>query len=168
MLSFIRLLTKLEEIIAVSAYFLMTAMIAGEIFARGFFNTTIFGSEKIAILSSVVAGFVGFALVSQAGSHLRMSAFDGMIPERFRGFHERLADLISVALLCFLAWVAFEFLAESIEFNEKVAVLYIPRWPFQAVISYALLSSALRHLAFFLYPEERPGKQVKPVDMEND
>ena len=166
MIALTRALKRLEEVVAVSAYFLMTAMIAGEIFAREFLGTTIFGSEKVAILSSVVAGFVGFALVTQAGTHLRMSAFDGLVPDRYKEIHHRVGDLISVGLLCMLAWIAFEFVVESIEFSEQVAVLYIPRWPFQSVIAYAFFVSALRHLTFFLHPDARPETNVVPIETE--
>lgn len=150
------LLGRFERLIAGLAYIVMTAMIAGEITVREFFGSTLLGSEKIAILSSVIAGFIGFALVTQSGRHLRVSAFDGLIPEPWRKARRRLSDLISAALLLGLTWIAFEFLRDSITFREKVEVLYIPRWPFQSVIAYAFLSSALKHLAFFLEPKTRP------------
>lgn len=153
----VTLLGRFERLVAGLAYIVMTAMIAGEIAVRELFGSTLLGSEKIAILSSVIAGFIGFTLVTQSGRHLRVSAFDGLIPLRWREAHRRIADLVSAILLLGLTWIAFEFLRDSITFREKVEVLYIPRWPFQSVIVYAFLSSSLKHLAFFLEPTSRPA-----------
>jgi len=162
-----RWLGRAEELVANLAYLLMTLMILGEIVAREFFSATLLGSTKIAILSSAVAGFVGFALVTRGARHLRMSAFDGIIPQGWRAAHARAADLISTLIYLGLAYFAALYVGESIAFQDRVEVLLIPRWPFQCVMVYAFLSSALWHLTYFLYPSEKPLAEIAASSEEN-
>lgn len=160
------ILKRIEELVAGLAYVLMTAMVGGEVVAREVFQTTIFGSEKIAILASVVAGFVGFALVTHANRHLRISAFDTLVPARLQPIQKRFAELVSALLMAMLAWLAFGYVLDAMAYSEQVEVLYIPRWPFQMVIAYAFASSALQHLAFFIHPEDVPPDEMAALQNE--
>jgi len=161
-----RWLGRAEELVANLSYLLMTLMILSEIAAREFFSTTLLGSTKIAILCSAIAGFIGFALVTRAARHLRMSALDGLIPERWRAFHSRAADLLSALIYVALGYIAYLYVAESIAFQDQVEVLMIPRWPFQIVMVYAFASSALWHLTYFFYPDEKPRPEIDTLPEE--
>ena len=155
MLIFMRGLARLEDGVAVIAYILTAVLLASEIVAREVFGTTLLGSGIYAILSSATAGFLGFALATRASSHLRISAFDGFVPERWRASHARFADLLAACIFLGFAFFAGQYVAESFEFNDRVAVIMIPRWPFQMVMVYAFVSSALWHFTFFMHPDER-------------
>ncbi|WP_372572319.1 TRAP transporter small permease [Ruegeria jejuensis] len=158
-----RLICKIENTLAVSAYTLMTLMILGEIIAREIFGASIFGSTKIAILAAAVAGFFGYAMVTQAGTHLRMSALDNVGPQALRNLIDRHSDLLSCILYLAISLIAVQYVLQSMEFEDKVAVLRIPRWPFQSALVFAFGLSAFKHLVFYIHPESRPVREINPV-----
>ena len=49
------------------------------------------------------------------------------------------------------------YIADTFINEDRAAVLYWPLWPFQIVIGYAFVSSAIRHLAFALWPGLKPA-----------
>lgn len=149
----LKIMLAAEEIVAVLAYATMFILILAEIVSRHVWGGSLAGSQTMATLASVVAGFVGFSLVTQSGRHLRASFLDGIAPKRFQGAVERLGYLVSVIVLSGLGYLAFSFVQQSIEYNERVEVLYWPLWPFQAAIFYGFAASAFKSLLFFIDPD---------------
>lgn len=154
----LKVMLAVEEIVAVIAYAAMFLLIFAEIVSRQLWGGSLTGSEIVATLASVVAGFVGFSLVTHSGSHLRATFLDGIAPERFQGTVGRLGHLVSLIVLSGLAYLAFMFIQESVQYGEQVEILYWPLWPFQAVIFYGLAASALKSLLFFIDPDCAPQR----------
>lgn len=156
----LNLLQGIEALIGGGAYFLAFAMVFAEIIAREVFGSTIGGTQEAAILGAVIAGFMGFALVSGAGAHLRVNLLDGLAPKKNEETFLRFTDLVAVILLTGIAIAAGTFVQGTYEYADRVRTLLIPLWPFQLVLIYAFGASALKHLIYFINPELRP---IPPV-----
>jgi TRAP-type C4-dicarboxylate transport system permease small subunit len=152
-------LRLLESGITAIAYVVVAALLVGDVVAREVLGQSIWGAQKMAVLATVFAGFCGFAMVTHANAHLRIGLADAIVPKRFAAVHERAGDLLSAALLTGFAVIAAMFVRDAFNAGEQVEVLYIPTWPFQLVFVYAFASSALRHLAFALYPALKPAPE---------
>ena len=149
-MTLLKILQRLEELVAVLAYTVMFSMIFAEIVLREAFQTTLFGSEEIAIICSVLAGFIGYSLVTSAGTHLRANFLDGLVPAAHEARVMRFADLISFVILAALAILAVSYVVGSYQYGDRIPVLSWKLWPFQTVMVYALGISAIKHLVFYL------------------
>ena len=157
----LKYLTSFEAVISVVAYLGAFLMVFAEVVAREVFGSALTGTKEAAILGSVVAGYMGFALVTSAGAHLRINALDGLVTERNERDFWRVSDLVSVFILLGIAFAAVTFIQGTYSYNDKVNTLLIPLWPFQLVVIYAFGATALKHLIFFCDPDSRPA----PVEL---
>lgn len=147
--------------VAVIAYLVVAALLLGEIAARELFSTSIWGSQKMAVFAAIVAAFVGLSLATAANSHLRPQFADAWWPKDWYAAMGRLGDTLSCLIYIGLGVIALLYVSDTIEYGDRAAVLYWPLWPFQLIIPYAFFSSALRHLAFAIWPEMKPQAQIE-------
>ena len=149
----LRLADLVESIAASAAYLLVAALMIGDVLGREILGTGIFGAQKMAVYAAVVAGFLGLALATSANAQLRPTFLDHVL--KGPAF-DRLGDAVACAFYLFLTWVAVQFILQSMEFEDRAAVLYWLLWPIQIVIPYALASTALRHGLFAGWPALKP------------
>ncbi|MCP5264849.1 MAG: TRAP transporter small permease [Burkholderiaceae bacterium] len=153
-------LRRVEQFVAVAAYVTVAALLLADVGAREFFASSILGAQKFAVLCTVVASFVGFALVTHDNAHLRVEIADALVPPALRGLHSRLGDVISFVLLATLTGITLRFVSETYAIKDQVAVLYIPMWPWQSVLAWGFGSSALRHAVYAIHPALKPVRDV--------
>jgi len=156
MLEFLRLVLKVEQIVAALAYAGVAGLLLGEVVARELFFDTIWGSQKVAVFAAIIAGFLGLTLATAANSHLRPQFTDHWWPEQLRPKVSRFGDALAALLFAALAYVSVLYVIESYQNHDRAAVLYVSLWPIQLIIPYAFFSSALRHVAFAIWPDSRP------------
>ena len=152
----LRLLTLVESIAAAIAYALVASLLIGDVVGRELLGKGIFGAQKMAVYCAIVAAFLGLALATSANMQLRPSFLDHL----FKGpMVDRIGDGFSSIFYIFLAVVAVLFIQQSMEFQDRAAVLYWLLWPIQLIIPYALLSTGLRHGAFAVWPDLKPAER---------
>ncbi len=161
MKAFLALLLRAEAIAAVIAYLVVAALLLGEILAREVFSTSIWGSQKMAVFAAIVAAFLGLALATAANAHLRPQFADYWWPATLHARMARIGDLLSCLIYLGLTVIAGMYISDTFINEDRAAVLYWPLWPIQLVIPYAFLSSALRHLAFAIWPDMKPQASVE-------
>ncbi|MCB1407984.1 MAG: TRAP transporter small permease subunit [Rhodobacteraceae bacterium] len=157
-----RLLTVLETVegyAATLAYAGVAALLIGDVIAREVFASPILGSQSLAVLAAIVAGFLGLSLATSSGSHLRPEFLDRALPPRFDPFVSRASDLIAAVFYVAIAVFALRFVDQSRVAGDRAAVLYFQLWPIQLVIPYAFISSALRHMTYALYPDLKHARK---------
>ncbi len=149
-------LNRFESAAATLAYLAVAALLIGDIVGRELLGSPIHGAQKIAVYAAIVAGFLGLSLATADNMHLRPSFLDGLMPGRLVETVKRLSD--AFACLFFLTMAVFGalFVAESMKYSDRAAVLYWLLWPIQIVIPYALTTTAIRHGIFALWPAMRP------------
>lgn len=151
--SFLRAINLIEGAVASIAYTIVAALLIGDVLGREFLGTGIFGAQKMAVFAAIVAGFLGLALATAANAQLRPTFLDHLLKGPMV---DRVGDGVSAVFYLFLAYVAAVFIAQSMEFKDRAAVLYWLLWPIQLIIPYALTSTALRHAIFALWPDLKP------------
>lgn len=149
----LRLLTLVESIAAALAYAGVAAILIGDVVGREIFGTSVFGAQKMAVYGAVVAAFLGLSLATAANTHLRPAFLDHVL----RGpVVDRCGDALSAVFYLVVAYFAVGFVMQSMEFEDRAAVLYWLLWPIQIIIPYALITTALRHGAFAIWPALKP------------
>jgi hypothetical protein len=118
--------------------------------------TGVFGAQRMSILALVVGAYAGIGIATATGAHLRPRLADGWIPKDWGPAMDRLADVITGVFLVGSAWVAFLFVRQSFEIDERTMVLDWLVWPYQAAIPLGFLSAAGRYFVFAAYPALRP------------
>lgn len=154
--SILSALQRIEETVAVLAYVIVAALLIGDVLGREIFGVSILGAQKLAVYGAIVAGFLGLALATSAGAHLRPEIFDRAIPSRYGRLVDQLGDGFAALFFAGLGLVAVWFVVQSAEYGDKAAIFLFPLWPIQLVMPYAFFSCAVRHLAFALHPELKP------------
>jgi len=154
-------LLQAESVLAAIAYAVVVALLLGEIIARELFSTSIWGSQKMAVFAAIIAAFFGLTLATAANAHLRPQFADNWWPRHWQPTIARLGDLLSAAIFAGLGVVAAMYLKDTYANGDRAAVLYWPLWPIQLILPYAFFASGLRHLAFGLWPELKPGPETE-------
>lgn len=153
----LRWLWRLEATVCVLCFAISAGILMVDVLGRELLGQPIFGAQRIAVWTTAIAGLVGFALVTGENGHLRPRFFDGLFPHSIDVPFNRGADLISAALCIGLGWYAVDFVRSSALLGERGVAIPILVWPIQAVLPWMFFSSAVRHLAFAVWPELKPA-----------
>ena len=149
-------LYRIEAACATLAYVAVASLLLGDIICREIFGFAIWGAQKIAVFGAIIAAFIGLVLATADDSHLKQDVLARLLPSAIKQYIGRVSGLVAAILHLTLALLALQFVSQSYSYGDQAAVLYIPLWPMQLILPYAFFSSALRHLAFMLYPQLRP------------
>lgn len=140
---------------------LVAVALFGDIVGREAVGSGIFGAQRAAVYGMIVSAFLGLALATHSGRHIRIEGFDRLVPEAARGTVIRLGHVVSMAICLFLGYWSADFVAISMEQGERGMALDIPVWPIKIVLPWAFASAALRYLAYALFPAiERESKEA--------
>lgn len=152
----LRLLTLAESIAAAAAYALVASLLIGDVLGRELLGKGIFGAQKMSVYCAIVAAFLGLSLATSSNMQLRPSFLDHV----FKGpMTDRVGDAFAALFYIFLTVIAIMFIQQSMEFQDRAAVLYWLLWPIQLIIPYALLSTGLRHGVFARWPDLKPAER---------
>jgi len=157
---FLRTYLAAESAVAALAYAAVAALLLGEIAAREIFQTSIWGSQKIAVFAAIIAGFLGLSIATATNRHLRPQFADRWWPSGWQGGLERFGDGLSAVIYCVLGVVAAIYISDTFENHDRAAVLYWPLWPIQLVIPYAFFSSGFRHMMFACRRDLKPAPEA--------
>lgn len=149
-------LQRAEMIVATLAYAFVAVLLVGDVISREIFGLSVLGIQKIAVYATIVSSFLGLALASATGSHLRPEIFDRLTPARLEPLASRVSDVVAALFFIAMAVVAARFVGESAAIGDKAAIFFFPLWPIQIVMPLAFLSCATRHLAFAWQPALKP------------
>lgn len=147
---------RVESLVAAVAYALVAGLLLGEIVARELLTSSIWGSQKMAVFASIMAGFIGLTLTTGTNGHLRPQFADRWLPLAWDGNLNRLGDLLSCLIYVALAVISLGYVSETRANGDQAAVLYWTLWPLQMILPYAFLSAGIKHLIFAVRPDLKP------------
>lgn len=150
-------LKLIRSIIATAAYAVVACLLMIDVIGREIFATSFLGLQQVSVYGAIVAGFLGLTLATSDNAHLRPSFLDFLAGEKHEASVSRLGDFVSAGFFLFGAWVAWTFVAVSLDSGDKAPVLYFPLWPLQLVIPYAFVSAGVKHLLMGLRPDLKPA-----------
>ncbi len=140
---------------ATAAYAAVALLLMADVIGRELLGTSLFGAQQIAVYGAILAGFLGLSLATSDNSHLRPGFMDFVFQRHERRINQ-VADGLSAAFFLAAAFIAWTFVAISMEAGDRAPVLYFTVWPLQLVIPYAFVSTSLKHFIFALRPDLKP------------
>lgn len=152
----LRSLYVLETTVCVVCFVGVTLAILSDVIGRELVGTSIFGSQRFAVLANAIVGLLGFSIVVGTGGHLRPTGFDRLVPQAWSPAMDRVADVVSALLCIGLGYFACLFVRDTHKFGEAMMSLPFPLWPIQLALPYSFFSAALRYLVFAAFPRYRP------------
>lgn len=152
----VTILTRIEAAIAVTALFVTGLALVSDIIAREVFRQSLFGSLRVAVYGTAIAALVGFNVCTAANGHMRVTAFDGLVPERWRPLVMQMGDLVSFIICAVFVYFSVHFVWQTYSLGETDVALRIFVWPMQLALPWLFISSGMRYLAFAIFPEIRP------------
>ena len=148
---------RIERAITCGAFLVLIAVVFADVLSREITGTGLFWARQTGVYANIFVVMFGLGLASAGGSHLRPRFADSWLPKRMAPFLDRANDL-GMALFCVaFTVVAIGVVADSFTLHERSVVLGIVVWPFQAVVPLAFLLTAMRHLAYVIFPDLRPA-----------
>jgi len=127
---------------------LLTAMLAlgaSQIVLRNFLSGGLaWGDEALRIMVLWLA-LIGAVAASRDDRHISIDVASRVLPPRARGLVAAVVNLFTAGVCAVLAWYAWEFVADSREFEDQL-LGGLPAWWFQLVMPVAFLLIAYRYL----------------------
>jgi TRAP-type C4-dicarboxylate transport system permease small subunit len=147
-----------EVVVTCAALLLVATSLFADVVAREIFGFGIFGAQKFAVYNNAIAGLLGFVVVVHSGGHLRISLVDRLFPDEWQGPMTRIGDVVSGVICVVLGSYAVAYVRSSARLGETDLLFYAKLWPFQVVLPYIFLASALRYGSVALFPRLRPAE----------
>lgn len=156
---FLAALFALEKWIAIAGFAVITTVLFADVVRRELFGQGIFWAQRVAVYAATISGLLGFSLCVAQGAHLRPASLDRLLPRRFDGVANRLADIVSAGICLFLAVYGAQFVINSFQLGERGQAIDLPLWPVEVVLPYCFGSAMVRYLVYAAWPGLRPAEQ---------
>jgi TRAP-type C4-dicarboxylate transport system permease small subunit len=164
---------KVECWIAVAAFGFIAAILLLDVLGRELLGpiarlfglraaTGIFASQKLSVFALVIGAFAGIGIATATNSHLVPRVGYGWVPDHWGPQLDRIADLITAAFLCGVAYYGFQYVASSYATDLRAPVLDWRVWRIQLVMPLGFLSAAGRYVLFAVWPDLR----AKPPEFQ--
>lgn len=160
MARFMRIFFLIEAGLAGLCYAVVALAMISDVFAREFFNYSIYGVQRAAVLFVIATAYFGLGLATSQNQHLRPRFADGWAPARYQSLVTRLGDLLSAIAFATMGYFSFLMVKANHEWDETIPVILIPLWTVQWIMPYGFFSAAIRFVVFFLRPDLKPLEQV--------
>ena len=139
----------------------LLAMTVAAVIMRKVFGSPLLGVFDLSQVTMIVIVFSGMSYCAITRGHVAVELFNDLLPTRLQKLLSLAINLVSAALLGFIAWRTTLKAFEAIEDNEATMMIFIPHFPF---ILFAALGFALHAIACLLLAFERPGEDRTPPD----
>ncbi len=130
--------------------FAMMFLIMVDVVLRYVFGSPLPGAyEVVQYMMAIVVPF-GIVYCAHEKGHVSVDVLFAFLPGRFQAILECINSAIVLVLFLMIAWQSVWFIGETYESGLTSGVLYIPAYPFVAIISLGFVSLCLVLLADFL------------------
>jgi TRAP-type C4-dicarboxylate transport system permease small subunit len=149
-------LTRAESVFAVACLCISAGALVADITAREVFGFGLWGSLRVAVYTTALAALAGFAICVATGSHLRITALDGVLPKRWRPLVARVGNVVAFGICMFFAYWSYFYVRQTFQIGETDVSLKIKVWPIQSILIWMFVSGGVRYLAYSIFPELEP------------
>jgi TRAP-type C4-dicarboxylate transport system permease small subunit len=155
----IEMITRIEKGIVFVAFLAMVAALSADVIGREIFGHGVFGAIKFAVYALIYCAMAGFGIATASGSHLRPKFLDNAVPRSLTGPATRAGQFASAGILLTLAWAGWTFVSFSMLIEERDVTLDWLIWPIEIAIPIGFALSAIRHIAFGIWPDLLPEER---------
>lgn len=135
---------------------LVAVALFADVVGREAVGSGIFGAQRTAVYGMIVSAFLGLALATHSGRHIRVEGFDRLVPAAAQATVVRLGHVVSMVICLFLSYWSADFVLVSLEQGERGMALDILVWPIKIVLPWAFASAGVRYFVFALFPAVEP------------
>lgn len=124
---------------------LMMLLIAANVFLRAAFNFSILGTVDLTGLMMAIVVTSGLAYVGVIKRHITADVLVTRLPSRPKRIFYLITDFISFGLFVLVSWQSFVNMEAEYSLNMATNILFIPIYPFVALVGFgsALLTIVL-------------------------
>lgn len=140
------LVAAAEKIFLVVALSAMSLIIFFDFLFREIFSFGFVWGKELAAFMMIWVGFIGASLATKGNKHLVVGIPEKLFPKRIIHFVSFGVSLLVVVVTLFLAYLGYEYVKETYEFEETSLVLDIPLWIVQLIIPVSLFVITLRFI----------------------
>lgn len=128
-----------------SALFMIMVLTGLDVLLRYFFNQPIQGSYEITEYLMVILIAFGMPYCASKKGHVTVDIFILVFSETVRGIINCISTFVSLVLCCLITWQSALYMKKTIESGWGSPMLYIPVYPFIAVLTagFAMFSIVL-------------------------
>ncbi|WP_322867929.1 TRAP transporter small permease [Aquicoccus sp. G2-2] len=152
----LKALYRIEVTLAVIFYVVIVTLILTDVSLRELVGSSLQGAQRESVYLMIITGFLGMALASATGRHLRPQFADGLIPERHAQTAQRVGNFIMFLIFATFGVYGVSFVEQAYAYQDMARAINFPLWILQLAIPYGCFSAALRYLLFFIAPDKEP------------
>lgn len=158
---------RAECVIAVAAFGFIAVVLIVDVAARELLTPIfkalgiakaagIYAAQKMSVYALVIGSFCGVGIATATASHLLPRIGFGWVPASFGPTMNRIADLVTGAFFCGVAWYGWVYVQSSMLAGLRAQAFDFAIWPIQLAIPLGFLSAAVRYFFFAAWPGLRP------------
>lgn len=155
--SILNALGRLERLICILAFAVMTLSLLADVVARKAFQTGLVGATEVAVMAMIALSMAGIGVASDQAAHFRLSILDSLVPDTLEKLIERIAGLMTSAFFVILLILAVIMVGQSYSLGDRTEILRAPIWILQCFIILAFATNAMRYGLYAVSPELRPS-----------
>lgn len=123
---------------------------------RYLFNHPITGSVELVELLMVMVIFTSIPLMTRSRGHIVVDSFSHFFPPYIQRLQDHAADLISLTVSGFLAWVTLHKAQTTADYGDMTAMLNIPLAPFVYFMAALLALDMVYHAVNLVSGPKQP------------
>ena len=157
-------LAAAEQVVVVLLTAGITAIMMVQVVLRYFFGAPLFWAEEISVQLLVFASVFGLSLLARRGDLVSIDFLPRALPPRRRHALLALLGVVMLAVVVFVAWMAWGWISRPEVRLELSATTQLPRWYTYAVLPLGLACMAVHQAAAILRhlrdAAQAPGAQA--------
>lgn len=143
-------LAFLERWLAIALTAALTGIMMAQVILRYFFSAPLFWAEEVAVQLLVFMTLIGLSLLVRGDGLIKIDLLSRLLPPLGQKVLALLFGLLFLALLGFVAWLGWEWVARADVRLEMSATTQLPRWYNYAVLPAAVLAMVFHQFAALL------------------
>jgi C4-dicarboxylate transporter DctQ subunit len=143
-------LAAIEQVLVVLLIGGITAIMMVQVVLRYFFGAPLFWAEEVSVQLLVFASVFGLSLLTRRGELVSIDFLPRALSPRASHALMAALGLVMLAMLVFIAWLGWEWIARADVRMELSATTQTPRWYTYAVLPLGLSCMALHQVAVIL------------------
>lgn len=144
------ILNRLEEIVLLITFPLMTVITLMGTTVRYFELGTMTWSEEAARYLMIIAAFAGISLGFRENSHLGLSFFMDVMPEKLKPFFRVFRFIILILFSVLMIFLAYQLVVIQMNVSQFSAAMHISMWKVYAVLLLGFILMLVRIVQAFL------------------
>ena len=162
MKSILKVLDRIEEVLAAAALVVMTALTFANVVSRHLLNTSLSFSEEITTYLFVLVSLLGTAIAAKRKAHLGLTAVPDLAGPRTRKVLLSLGYGIGTIFCAAIFYYGILMVRNQIMLGQVTAAMQWPEWIYGSFVPFGAFFATVRFLQVFIEEiRSKPEKEEK-------